>query len=149
MPPVIDGFTDLVEVGRGGFGTVYRARQVDPARDVAVKVLPDVRADSDAYGRFTREFQALAAVGGHPNIATVHACGVTVDSIGVYVQTEHSYISGILGSSRAVDGHTVMRLEPLPADQCAGGSDAVPRHAVPGSSASGATSGPWCSSGSR
>jgi Flp pilus assembly protein TadG len=47
------------------------------------------------------------------------ACGVTVDSIGVYVQTEHSYISGILGSTRDVDGHTVMRLEPLPADQCA------------------------------
>jgi serine/threonine protein kinase len=82
VPPVIDGFTDLVEVGRGGFGTVYRARQVDPARDVAVKVLPDVRADSDAYGRFTREFQALAAVGGHPNIATVHACGVTADGSG-------------------------------------------------------------------
>ena len=82
MPPVIDGFTDLVEVGRGGFGTVFRARQLDPARDVAIKVLPDVRADSDAYGRFTREFQALAAVGGHPNIATVHACGVTADGSG-------------------------------------------------------------------
>lgn len=46
------------------------------------------------------------------------ACGTTVDSIGVYVQSEHSYISGILGDTRDVDGHTVMRLEPLPADQC-------------------------------
>lgn len=46
------------------------------------------------------------------------ACGTTVDSIGVYVQTRHTYISGILGSTRDVDGHTVMRLEPLPADQC-------------------------------
>ena len=82
MPPLIDGFTDLVEIGRGGFGTVYRARQHQPARDVAVKVLPDVRADSEAYGRFTREFQALAAVGGHPNIARVHACGVTDDGSG-------------------------------------------------------------------
>jgi serine/threonine protein kinase len=82
VPPVIDGFADLVEIGRGGFGVVYRARQLDPARDVAVKVLPDVRADSDAYGRFTREFQALAALGGHPSIATVHACGVTADGSG-------------------------------------------------------------------
>jgi Flp pilus assembly protein TadG len=47
------------------------------------------------------------------------ACGVAVDSIGVYVQARHSYISGILGQTRDVDGHTVMRLEPLPADQCA------------------------------
>lgn len=46
------------------------------------------------------------------------ACGTAVDSIGVYVQSEHTYISGILGSTRDVDGHTVMRLEPLPADQC-------------------------------
>lgn len=46
------------------------------------------------------------------------ACGTVVDSIGVYVQARHTYISGILGSTRDVDGHTVMRLEPLPADQC-------------------------------
>ena len=82
MPPVIDGFADLEEIGRGGFGTVFRARRLDPPLAVAIKVLPDVRADSDAYGRFTREFQALAAVGGHPNIATVHACGVTADGSG-------------------------------------------------------------------
>ncbi len=46
------------------------------------------------------------------------ACGVSVDSIGIYIQARHDYISGILGSSRIVDGHTVMRLEPLPSDQC-------------------------------
>jgi hypothetical protein len=46
------------------------------------------------------------------------ACGTAVDSIGVYVQAKHHYISGILGKTRNVDGHTVMRLEPLPADQC-------------------------------
>jgi serine/threonine protein kinase len=80
--PAVDGFTDLAEIGRGGFGTVYRARQTDSGRAVAIKVLPDVRADSDAYGRFTREFQALAAVGGHPSIARVHACGVTDDGSG-------------------------------------------------------------------
>lgn len=49
------------------------------------------------------------------------ACGVEVDSIGVYVQTRHSYITGTFGSERTVGGHTVMRLEPLPTDACGGG----------------------------
>jgi hypothetical protein len=104
VPPVIDGFADLVEVGRGGFGVVYRARQLDPARDVAVKVLPDVRADSDAYGRFTREFQALAALGAHPSIATVHACGVTADGSG--------YLALELLDSRSLGDR--LRAEPAP-----------------------------------
>jgi hypothetical protein len=112
VPPVIDGFVDLVEVGRGGFGVVYRARQLDPARDVAIKVLPDVRADSDAYGRFTREFQALAALGAHPGIATVHACGVTADGSG--------YLALELLDSRSLGDR--LRAEPAPwADAAAWG----------------------------
>ena len=82
VPPLIDGLADLVEIGRGGFGTVYRARQVDLGRPVAVKVLSDVRGDSDAFARFARECQALAALGGHPNIATVFGCGLTDDGSG-------------------------------------------------------------------
>lgn len=46
------------------------------------------------------------------------ACGTSVDSIGVYVQTKHNYITGFFGKTKAVSGHTVMRLEPLPTDQC-------------------------------
>lgn len=46
------------------------------------------------------------------------ACGAVVDSVGVFVQTRHNYISGLLGQTRDVEGHTVMRLEPLPSDQC-------------------------------
>lgn len=48
------------------------------------------------------------------------ACGLTLDSIGVYVQADHHYITGFIGDSVYVDGHTVMRLEPLPSDQCSG-----------------------------
>lgn len=48
------------------------------------------------------------------------ACGVIVDSVGVFVQTRHTYVSGLLGSERYVGSHTVMRLEPLPTDQCTG-----------------------------
>jgi hypothetical protein len=48
------------------------------------------------------------------------ACGATIDSIGVYVQANHRYVTGLLGSTRTVTGKTVMRLEPLSTDQCTG-----------------------------
>jgi Flp pilus assembly protein TadG len=48
------------------------------------------------------------------------ACGVVVDSVGVWVQTRHDFITGMVGSQRYVNGHTVMRLEPLPTDGCSG-----------------------------
>lgn len=50
--------------------------------------------------------------------ATPDACGTTVDSIGVFVQTKHKYITGFFGKTQTVNAHTVMRLEPLPTDQC-------------------------------
>lgn len=46
------------------------------------------------------------------------ACGVDVDSIGVFVQTRHDHITNFFGATRTVNGHTVMRLEPLPTDGC-------------------------------
>jgi hypothetical protein len=46
------------------------------------------------------------------------ACGVDVDSVGVFVQVKHSYILNLFGRDHYADAHTVMRLEPLPADQC-------------------------------
>jgi Flp pilus assembly protein TadG len=48
------------------------------------------------------------------------ACGMELDSIGVYVKAKHNYITGMIGDHVYVDGETVMRLEPLPSDQCSG-----------------------------
>jgi hypothetical protein len=48
------------------------------------------------------------------------ACGMELDSIGVYVKAKHNYITGMIGDHVFVDGHTAMRLEPLPSDQCSG-----------------------------
>ena len=62
--------------------------------------------------------QTMTRTGG--TWAAPDACGLTVDSIGVFVQSRHDFITKILGSQRYVNGHTVMRLEPLPTDQCAG-----------------------------
>ena len=50
--------------------------------------------------------------------AAPDACGATIDSIGVWVLVEHNYLTGVIGSSTYVTGRTVMRLEPLPTDQC-------------------------------
>src|SRR5262245_61573483 len=53
-------------------GEVYRARDTDLARDVAIKVLPAaVTADPDRLERFDREARLLAALN-HPNIAHVY-----------------------------------------------------------------------------
>lgn len=48
------------------------------------------------------------------------ACGINVDSVGVFVETSHEHITNFFGATRRVTAHTVMRLEPLPTDGCAG-----------------------------
>ncbi|HUG85677.1 MAG TPA: protein kinase [Euzebya sp.] len=72
----IPGVEDAVEVGRGGFATVYRGRQPTFGRDVAVKVI-DRRLDDQAITRFKRECLAIGQLGGHPAIVTVFEAGQT------------------------------------------------------------------------
>src|SRR4029078_10948929 len=60
------------QIGEGGMGHVYRARDTRLNRDVALKVLPDAFAqDPERLARFTREAQTLASLN-HPNIAHIH-----------------------------------------------------------------------------
>ena len=63
-------------VGRGGMGIVYRARQLDLDRDVAVKVIaPELLEDSKSRKRFLTEARAAGAVE-HPNVVPIHGTGV-------------------------------------------------------------------------
>lgn len=75
----IDGIVDAVPIGRGGFATVYRARQPAFGRTVAVKVITGATADPRARARFERECRSMGALSDHPGIVTVHDAGVTTD----------------------------------------------------------------------
>ncbi|MBW3603017.1 MAG: protein kinase [Actinobacteria bacterium] len=76
--PSIPGLTDLVEIGRGGFGVVYRAFEADFERVVAVKVIGS-DADGAALRRFARERSALGRLSNHPNIVSVYTAGILDD----------------------------------------------------------------------
>src|ERR1700674_3331814 len=60
------------QIGEGGMGQVYRARDTKLNRDVALKLLPDAFAsDPVRLARFTREAQTLASLN-HPHIAAIY-----------------------------------------------------------------------------
>src|SRR5438477_4296712 len=62
----------LAPLGAGGMGEVYRTRDTQLERDVAIKVLPRALAnDPERLARFDREAKILAALN-HPNIAVIY-----------------------------------------------------------------------------
>src|SRR6516164_9875924 len=71
-PGQVGGYTVVREIGRGGMGVVYLARDAKLDRDVAIKALPEeLAADPDRLSRFEREAKLLASLS-HPNIASVY-----------------------------------------------------------------------------
>ena len=67
-------------LGRGGFATVYRARQLSLGRDVAVKILSTSLTTAGDRRRFDREREALGLLSGHPHIVDVHDAGLTAEA---------------------------------------------------------------------
>ena len=106
----LEGFTDAVEAGWGGFGVVYRAYQASCAREVAIKVL-NVRPQADLAQEFQRECAAIGSLSGHPNIVAVHSVGETPDGR-PYVVMEYLH-GGSLGDRVRAHG-------PLPWKEAAG-----------------------------
>ncbi len=69
----------LAELGHGGMGVVYTARDPRLDRQVAIKVLPpDLTRDETAKQRFLQEAKAASALD-HPNICTIYEINETPD----------------------------------------------------------------------
>jgi serine/threonine protein kinase len=69
------GKYEVVElIGRGGMGTIYRARDSVLERSVALKVVSSLEVTPELRVRFFREAQACARLS-HPNIVTIHDMG--------------------------------------------------------------------------
>lgn len=67
----IGGYSVSRELGRGGMGVVYLARDTQLDREVAIKGLPDsLAADPDRLARFQREAKVLASLS-QPDIGAI------------------------------------------------------------------------------
>jgi serine/threonine protein kinase len=98
----LDQFGELVEIGSGGDGVVYRTHQPELHRDVAVKVIRATVLDDGAVARFERERAAMGVLSSHPSIVTVHDAGFTGQGQ-PYLVMEHM-AGGTLAEQVAAEG---------------------------------------------
>src|SRR5262249_29454772 len=115
-PADLDRYEVLGELGRGGMGVVYKARQKDLGRLVALKmILSSHLAAPDQVARFRDEARAAAGLQ-HPNVVAVYEAGELHGQ--PYIAMQY-----VPGPSLAA----VLRRGPLPAEEAARGVAAVAR----------------------
>jgi predicted Ser/Thr protein kinase len=103
----IGAYEVVRELGRGGMGVVYEARDPTTGRRLALKLIIGDEAEGDALARFRREAEVMARVS-HPNVVRVHALDRAPE--GPFIVTE-------LVDGQGLDGLT--RKGPLPPEVAA------------------------------
>src|SRR5262252_4825565 len=113
----------LEEVGHGGMGVVFRARDEQLERDVALKILPSrAFANENARKRFRREARVLARLS-HPNVAMAFDYG---EQEGInYLVTE--YVGGTTLNTTLAEGALPQKMVVLLGIQLAKGLAAAHR----------------------
>lgn len=119
----ISHYEVLGQIGSGGMGEVYLARDTGLGRKVALKLLPpSFTADAQLRARFFREAQ-LASTLDHPNICTIHEVGQS--SSGLFIAMQ--YVEGItlkqIINSRALKMDALLSISLQAADALAAAHD--------------------------
>jgi len=108
LPPSFGDYELLEEIGRGGMGVVYRARQRSLARVVAIKMMAFGPGSSPELVKRFRAEPVSAASLHHPNIVAIHEVGIHED--------QHFFVMDY------IEGQSLARLvgsQPLPAKRAA------------------------------
>jgi eukaryotic-like serine/threonine-protein kinase len=114
--PAIPGYELVREIGRGGMGIVYLARQSSLGREVAIKVIRRDTAGRRANVRFLAEAESVAAID-HPHIVRVYEFGETKDR--PYLALE--YLAGGSLAERLLTGRMSARDAAVLLEKLAGG----------------------------
>lgn len=76
----VPGLSALTVIARGGYSTVYSARQDSVGREVALKIDTRSLDDERDRRRFVREAEAAGRMSGHPNVVNIYDAGVTAEN---------------------------------------------------------------------
>ncbi|MBI3847772.1 MAG: protein kinase [Planctomycetes bacterium] len=128
-PPNVERFELLRELGRGGTGIVYLARDRRLERSVALKTLPSsVAASPETLQRFAREWSALARIR-HPHIASIHEVGETKEGLPFFTM---DYVEGVSLDAilRRLKGKNPASLEASDLSPSAAAMGAAPSYAM-------------------
>ena len=93
-PERIGRYSIIRQVGRGGMGVVYLAKQDNPDREVAIKVMRTGFADREMRKRFELETAVLGRLQ-HPGIAQIYEAGFYDDEAGSRPYFAMEYVDGV------------------------------------------------------